>query len=121
MHLFGRRPYEALPGWCKGFDVALLPFVENELAASSNPLKVREYLAAGLPVVATPVPEVERLGLCRIASGEVEFAAAVREALREPGCSQARSDAVAHESWEARVEELRHAVEESCAHRGLPL
>src|SRR5690606_28786541 len=37
VHLFGRRPYEELPAWCKGFDVALMPFVENELAASANP------------------------------------------------------------------------------------
>ncbi len=122
VHLFGRRPYGELPAWCKGFDVALMPFVENELAASSNPLKVREYLAAGLPVVSTPVPEVERLGLCRIASGEDAFVAAVREALAEgPGPSRARSRAVAHESWEAKVEELRRAVEETCAARGIPL
>lgn len=110
LHHFGRRPYEELPSWCKGFDVALLPFRENELAASSNPLKVREYLAAGLPVVATPVPEVVRLGLCGIASGPTAFADAVAEALVEPGPSVARSASVAAESWEARVEEIRAAV-----------
>jgi glycosyltransferase involved in cell wall biosynthesis len=110
VHLFGRRPYADLPAWCKGFDVALMPFVENELAEASNPLKVREYLAAGLPVVSTPVPEVEQLGLCRIASGPVAFVAAVKEALAAPGPSAARSAAIAQDSWDARVEELRAAV-----------
>lgn len=110
VHHFGRRPYEELPAWCKGWDVALMPFVENELAANSNPLKVREYLAAGLPVVSTPVPEVERIGLCKIASGPDRFVEAVRAALQDPGPSRARSQAIAHESWEAKVEEIRAAV-----------
>ena len=110
VHLFGRRPYEELPAWCKGFDVGLMPFVENELAAHSNPLKVREYLAAGLPVVSTPVPEVERLGLCKIASGPQAFVQAVREALRDPGPTRARSAAIAHDAWEAKVDEIRTAI-----------
>lgn len=56
-----------LPGYSKGFDVAILPFPISEVTLHANPLKVREYLAAGLPVVSTPIPEVEVLGLCRIA------------------------------------------------------
>ena len=121
VHLFGRRPYEELPAWCKGFDVALMPFVENELAASANPLKVREYLAAGLPVVSSPVPEVQRLGLCRIASGPAAFVEAVREALADPGPKRERSAAIASQSWEARVEEIRAAVAvtyERCGGKG---
>lgn len=119
VHLVGRRPYEELPSWCKGFDVALLPFVENELAASSNPLKAREYLAAGLPVVSTPIPEVETLGLCRIASGRSAFVEAVRAALGEPGPSPSRSAAVAHESWEAKVEEIRAGVARTYQQRAM--
>lgn len=119
VHLMGRRPYGELPAWCKGFDVALMPFVENELAAHSNPLKVREYLAAGLPVVSTPVPEVSRLGLCRIASGKEAFVHAVREALVDPTPRAARSQAIATESWEARVEEIRAAVASTYLRRGV--
>ncbi len=110
VHLMGRRRYEELPLWCKGFDVALMPFVESELAANSNPLKVREYLAAGLPVVSTPVPEVEKLGLCRIASGPAAFVEAVHQALADPGPSAARSRSIVTDSWDARVEEIRVAV-----------
>ena len=115
--VLGRRPYESLPSLCKGFDVALMPFVVNELTLASNPLKVREYLAAGLPVVSTPIPEVQSVGLCRIADGADAWVAAIRAQLAE-GCgpSRARSQAIAHESWEARVDEIRaHLAERGLA------
>jgi len=107
----GRRPYAELPSLLKGFDVALLPFRDDELTRASNPLKVREYLAAGLPVISTPVPEVRRLGLCHIASGAAEFAAAVDAVMAtRPGPFAERSDAVRGESWEARWEEISAIV-----------
>jgi len=120
VHLMGRRPYEELPRWCKGFDVGLMPFVESELARSSNPLKVREYLAAGLPVVSTPVPEVARLAHCRIASGHRSFIQAVQAALDDPTPRAARSQTIAAESWEARVQEIRSAVAATYLRRELP-
>ena len=94
IHLFGRKPYAELPAYCKGFDVALMPFRINELTLNANPLKVREYLAAGLPVVSTAIPEVEVLGLCRIGRDADSFVREVREALRDPGPSEARSEAI---------------------------
>lgn len=114
VHLLGRKPYAQLPAYCKGWDVALMPFTENELTANANPLKVREYLAAGLPVVSTPVPEVVQMGLCKIASGPGAFVESVRQALNEgPGPSAARSDSIAHESWEAKLDEIRRHVHDA--------
>ncbi|MBS2028804.1 MAG: glycosyltransferase [Deltaproteobacteria bacterium] len=111
IHLLGRKPYAQLPAYCKGWDLALMPFAENELTANANPLKVREYLAAGLPVVSTPVPEVVQLGLCKIASGPEAFVRAVREQLASgAGPGAARSAAISHESWEAKVDEIRAHV-----------
>jgi glycosyltransferase involved in cell wall biosynthesis len=107
VHILGRKPYADLPAYCKGFDVALMPFRVNELTLNANPLKVREYLAAGLPVVSTPIPEVEVLGLCRIADGPRETVREIEDALRDPGPSRARSEAVRGESWEARLDEIR--------------
>jgi glycosyltransferase involved in cell wall biosynthesis len=107
VHLLGRKPYAELPAYCKGFDVALMPFRINELTLNANPLKVREYLAAGLQVVSTPIPEVEVLGLCRIASGAEATVREIEAALAaDPGPSVARSEAVRSESWEARLEEI---------------
>jgi glycosyltransferase involved in cell wall biosynthesis len=106
VRFLGRKSYQELPGYCKGFDVALLPFRINELTRNANPLKVREYLAAGLPVVSTAVPEVEVLGQCRIARDTREFIRQVESALQQPGPSAVRSDAIRIESWEARLEEI---------------
>jgi glycosyltransferase involved in cell wall biosynthesis len=107
VHLLGRKPYGDLPAYCRGFDVALNPFRINELTLNANPLKVREYLAAGLPVVSSPIPEVAALGLCRIAEGPEQTIRAVEEALADPGPSTARSERIRPESWAARLEEIR--------------
>jgi glycosyltransferase involved in cell wall biosynthesis len=107
VHLLGRKTYESLPSYCKGFDVALMPFRINELTLNANPLKVREYLAAGLPVVSTAIPEVEVLGTCRIGRDPKSFIREVEIALQDPGPSVARSEMVRNESWNARVDELR--------------
>jgi glycosyltransferase involved in cell wall biosynthesis len=108
VHMLGRVPYADLPAYCKGFDVALNPFRISELTLNANPLKVREYLAAGLPVVSTAIPEVEVLGQCRIGADSDDFLREVEVALADPGPSLARSEAIRGESWEARLDEIRH-------------
>jgi glycosyltransferase involved in cell wall biosynthesis len=107
VHLLGRKPYSDLPNYCKGFDVALNPFRISELTLNANPLKVREYLAAGLQVVSTAIPEVEILGTCRIAKSDNEFIQKFEEALKSPGPHQHISDSVRAESWSARLDEVR--------------
>ncbi|MBV8606553.1 MAG: glycosyltransferase [Singulisphaera sp.] len=107
VHLLGRRPYAGLPAYSKGFDVALIPFPISEVTLNANPLKAREYLAAGLPVVSTAIPEVEVLGLCRIGHDPDGFVREVEAALTDPGPSAGRSEAIHHESWAARLDEVR--------------
>src|SRR2546427_6671811 len=60
VHLLGQKPYSTLPHYCRGFDVGIIPFRKNDLTVRANPLKLREYLAAGLPVVSAPPPGVAR-------------------------------------------------------------
>jgi glycosyltransferase involved in cell wall biosynthesis len=111
VHLLGRRPYETLPNYCKAFDVALIPFPINEVTLNANPLKAREYLAAGLPVVSTAIPEVEVLNQCRIGRNPDAFVQQVGDALCAPGASLIRSDSMQQESWEARLEEIARHLE----------
>lgn len=116
VHLLGRKPYADLPAYSKGFDVGLLPFPISEVTLNANPLKVREYLAAGLPVVSPAIPEVEVLGMCRIGRDHAGFIAEIEAALADdPGPKQARSDQVASESWAARLEEIRRRYAEVTA------
>jgi glycosyltransferase involved in cell wall biosynthesis len=113
VHFLGRRPYQSLPGYCKKFDIAVLPFVVNELTLASNPLKLREYLAAGLPVVATPLPEVEKLGeLVRMATTPKEFLeqcdALLAAGRRGPEIAVSRQ--MDGESWDGKVELLSEHI-----------
>jgi glycosyltransferase involved in cell wall biosynthesis len=110
VHVLGRKPFDELPRYCKGFDVAINPFPINEVTLNSNPLKVREYLAAGLPVVSTRIPEVEVIRTVRIADTREAFVAEIEEALKEPGPRRERSETMRGESWEAKLEEVRRAV-----------
>jgi glycosyltransferase involved in cell wall biosynthesis len=110
VHLVGRKPYAELPAYSKGFDVAILPFPISEVTLNANPLKVREYLAAGLPVVSTAIPEVEVLGMCRIGRDHAGFIAEIEAALADPGPKPERSALVKTESWEARVDTIRAHV-----------
>lgn len=110
VHFLGRKPYAELPAYCKAFDVALNPFEINELTLAANPLKVREYLAAGLPVVSTDIPEVRVLEDCRVGKDHNDFIHKIEEALANPKPRKTVSDAVAHESWEVKVDELREIL-----------
>lgn len=58
IQLMGRQPYDALPSIMSGFDVSMIPFILNDLIKGTSPIKLYEYLAAGLPVVSTSMPEV---------------------------------------------------------------
>lgn len=110
VHLLGRKPYADLPAYCKGFDVAINPFRINTLTLNANPLKVREYLAAGLQVISTAIPEVRAMGHCRIAGNAGEFIKEIHAALADSGPKAERSLAMRDESWEARVDAIAHEL-----------
>ncbi len=110
IHMLGRKPYEELPAYCKAFAVALNPFEINELTLAANPLKVREYLAAGLPVVSTDIPEVRVLDDCLIGTDHEDFIHKIEQALANPKPRNEVSDAIAHESWASKVDQLREIL-----------
>ncbi len=101
-------PYEAVPAVLGAFQVAILPYVVSELTERINPLKLRELLAAGLPIVATPLPEILRFAeFVRTARDADEWVRETRAALEEGRSrADARSASVRGESWEERAEEF---------------
>lgn len=117
VYLPGRQPYDRLPAWCRGFDVALIPFPISDVTLNANPLKAREYLAAGLPVVSTAIPEVEVLDSCLIGRTHDEFCERIRVALKNPGPAAERSELMRNESWESRVAEIERLFIDSVDHR----
>jgi glycosyltransferase involved in cell wall biosynthesis len=115
VHLLGQKPHAELPAYCRGFDVGMIPYRIDERMTFVNPLKLREYLSAGLPVVSTPVPEVTRLAhLAQVAATKQDFVAAIERALRETSAAErrARSQAMAKETWAARVAQVARTVDE---------
>jgi hypothetical protein len=100
--------------------VAILPYLRDRQGLTANPLKLREYLATGKPVVTVLTPEVESLRHCvRTASSAEEFLAQIEDALERdsPADRRARQAAVAGMSWEARVAEVLAIVEQGLARK----
>ena len=114
IHWLGRKSYESLPSYCRGFTVGLIPFVLNELTRNVNPIKLREYLSAGLPVVSTNLPEVALCSeWCDVALTKEQFLAACDKAIAEdsPAARRKRADAMRAEDWDNKVAQLGEHIE----------
>jgi hypothetical protein len=110
----GPQPYATLPSWAKAFDVAIYPGGQNEFVRNANPLKIREYLATGKPVVSVWSREVERFAsVVRIARTHEDFLREIDDALANDTVEAraARLGAVAKMSWDARIDEVMAQVE----------
>lgn len=116
VHLVGAQPYASLPNWAKAYDVAIIPYRMNRQVANANPLKLREYLATGKPIVSTRNPEIEKFAAwVRIADTREDFLAAIDAILAgEPdGAAAARRAAVADQTWDRRVDAVLATVRDA--------
>jgi len=106
IHLYGMRPVEALPAYCKGFDVCILPYRVVEFTRSILPLKLVEYLATGKPVVTTAIPAAREFrDVYYVADTIDEFDRMVAEAIDEDGRhAAARVRRAAAYDWNAIAE-----------------
>jgi glycosyltransferase involved in cell wall biosynthesis len=117
----GVQSYSKLPEWAKKFDVAILPYQLNQGSISANPLKLREYLATGKPVVASSTPEVDKFArVVSIARGSQEFIAKIEEALTMDSAASkaARMEEVRLCTWDARAKEVWRVVLAAMEQRG---
>ncbi|MDX7951662.1 UDP-galactopyranose mutase [Lichenihabitans sp. Uapishka_5] len=125
IHYLGGKTYEALPGYLAGWDVALLPFAINAATRFISPTKTPEYLAAGRPVVSTPVTDVVRhygtLPGVSIADTAERFVAACAAALAlKPDDWRPQADAaLATQSWDDTFGRMR-ALVDAAVERGRP-
>ena len=85
VHLLGPRAYADLPGYVQAFDVGIIPYLLNDWTRAVDPLKLLEYLAAGLPVVTTPLPEAQKYRDAVRVADDGDFVAAVGAACRDGG------------------------------------
>ncbi|MFL5308043.1 MAG: glycosyltransferase [Polyangia bacterium] len=123
VHRLGMKPYAELPAYMAGWDVGLLPFAHNDATRFISPTKTPEYLAAGLPVVATSIRDVVTpygdRGLVRIADGAAEFEEAVAAALAEGRCAHLSEvdELLSLGSWDETAARMRALMLQSVVAR----
>ncbi len=117
LHWLGQQPYDVLPQLVAGWDVCLMPFALNESTRFISPTKTLEYMAAGKPVVSTPIHDVQAMfgDVVHIASDAPSFIDACRDALAEGGAARderiAAMDAcVWRYSWDDTAETIHQAI-----------
>lgn len=114
VQMLGELPYSALPAQLAQFDVAVIPFKLTPLIICTNPVKLYEYMAAGKPVVASPMPEVVAAapGLVYIAKTAQQFEAQIERALAEdsPALRETRKAWARQHDWLERAQSFLDAV-----------
>lgn len=104
--MLGSRPHHALPGYSQHWSASLLPFASNGQIHACNPLKLREYLATGRPVISTPFPAVEEYcDYVSIVNSVDEMVNALNRAAEKHTNSHQQA-AVSPHTWDARAEKL---------------
>jgi len=107
VHMLGQKPYEQIPAYGRRFDVAIMVWNQNHWIDGCNPVKLKEYLALGKPVVSTPFPQLQEYADVVYQAGTpAEFASRVRQALAEdsPERASARRNRVQNATWDAKAE-----------------
>jgi len=110
----GEIPYHRVPELLAGFRAALIPFRINPLTLMTNPIKLYEYFSCGLPVVSTPLPEMQTMaGLVYLGETPMDFAREVGRALAEddPPRRARRREIAQQESWSARARDIQAEFE----------
>jgi glycosyltransferase involved in cell wall biosynthesis len=105
----GPLPYEELPSYAAHFDVGIMPWLRNEWIRSCNPIKLKEYLALGFPIVSTRFPQLARHAqLVHAADDPDAFVAAVGAALAtpDPVAAERRRASVREASWDVLADEV---------------
>lgn len=105
--LIGHVPISEVPAALAAFDLGVMPYADIEMTRYTYPAKLHQYLAAGLPIVSTPLPDLEEFtGLVRQASTAPEFVLQIERALDEPRRGEERRAVASQHTWAARAEAI---------------
>jgi uncharacterized SAM-binding protein YcdF (DUF218 family)/glycosyltransferase involved in cell wall biosynthesis len=123
VRLLGARSHDELPAYIKGFDVGIVPYALSDYTAHVYPTKLNEYLAMGVPVVATGLPDVKAFsdthdGIVAIADDPESFATLLQRAIERRDVDvQKRVAAARGSSWEAQYERMSLLISQALAAR----
>jgi glycosyltransferase involved in cell wall biosynthesis len=115
LHFIGRRPYDTLPAYGKAFTAAIIPYHLTPQVINSNPIKLREYLAMGKPIVSVSTPEIDKFAAhVAIARTKEEYLAKLDRAVRE-GLTREQIERqtalAATMTWDANLKRVMAVVE----------
>lgn len=122
IHWLGFKPYEQLAAYAQSFDVGLVPFKATSMTEAVNPIKMWEYMATGMPIVTTNMPEARKYeNLMLVSETEEEFINNVWQAIFEDSVDKkSRRMILAQEnSWRVRAEQIIGIIQERLALRGI--
>ncbi len=114
VYFLGQIPYEQIPFYGKEFDVAIMPWNRNKWIEFCNPVKIKEYLALGKPIVSMYYPEIEPYrDIVYVAHDYDSFVSCILEAVKEnnPAMKQLRREMVRNETWDSKVEQIVAVIE----------
>ncbi|MHC4975164.1 MAG: glycosyltransferase [Planctomycetota bacterium] len=107
VYFLGQKPYEQVADYMASCVALLMPWNRSDWIQACNPVKLKEYLAIGRPIVSTSFPELDHYrGLIRVADGGEAFASAILEAIRRPDDPLPQRERVEHETWGAKGEQM---------------
>lgn len=123
VHYLGAVPAAQAPDYVKGFTVGLMPYLRNDHAEYISPLKLYDYLAAGLPVVSVNIPAARTFGeQLYLADTVDDFINAAAKAVLDgaPPMRQRRRAIAAQHTWEQRVEQISVLIKTALAGQAAP-
>ena len=104
VRMLGRKPYDVIARYMAAMDVLIMPWNNSQWIKACNPVKLKEYLAVGRPVVTTDFPALEPWrDLVRVAGDATSFTAAIEDALAEPYDPVPARQRLVGESWDDKA------------------
>ncbi|MDB5009708.1 MAG: glycosyl transferase [Mucilaginibacter sp.] len=126
IHYLGSKDYKDLPSYVATWDVALIPFLLNESTRYISPTKTPEYLAAGVPVVSTPIMDVinpyGKYKMVAIGSNATDFIAAVEQQLDHTAKKEwlkQVDDFLSQNSWDKTCNRMLSHIRDTVTNRSL--
>ena len=120
VHYLGGKKYEELPSYIAGWDIAMIPFAMNESTKFISPTKTPEYLAAGKPVISSPIRDVvSPYGdnqLVHIVNNAEEFITAAEKELnkkRKSSWLKKVDDFLLYNSWDRTWGQMVRTIEDT--------
>jgi uncharacterized SAM-binding protein YcdF (DUF218 family)/glycosyltransferase involved in cell wall biosynthesis len=117
IHFLGKKAHDDIPRYIKGFDAGIVPYLLSDYTANVYPTKLNEYLAMGIPVVATDLPEIRRFNAdhgprVAVAENADQFVVALKAALQSSTEEErrARIEVARQNSWHSRIVQMSRVI-----------